>query len=160
MLKLASTAMTGIMVVGLVSVLPAIKADAGRIIAAATQPASIEDAAKTAPQQKQFGPDDISTMVEVYKNNPVRFQRDYAGKSFEAVMPYNPAATDPSFGTNQQYSSLPAVICIRYNDSDKAAIAEWNRNDRIRVHGIIMPAVSAGVALLVNCTFSTETTKN
>jgi len=103
-----------------------------------------------------LGADSLKKMVDTYEQNQIRFNRDYRGKEFEAILPFRAARETffggeytVEFGTKGFLSELGCTV------SDKDAVnrlIDWNKGDRIKVRGVVKD-VSFGAVRLDDCMF-------
>ena len=112
----------------------------------------------SAHAQQMLSADGLSKMVDTYRQNEARFKRDYLGKQFEDTLPFRSAKENLfisdryliGFGTGVFTSDVDCTV------ADKAVmnrIVDWNKGDRIRVHGVVKDVLMGSVQL-DGCLFS------
>jgi pyruvate/2-oxoglutarate dehydrogenase complex dihydrolipoamide acyltransferase (E2) component len=117
------------------------------------------EAAKRAAEEA-LGADSLSKIVDTYRQNEIRFKRDYVGKQFDDVLPFRSAKAKifsedqytVGFGKGMFVSDIDCTV------SDKATmdrVIDWNKGDRIRIRGVIKD-VTMGSVQLDRCQLSEE----
>ena len=85
---------------------------------------------------------DLPSVVGTYKENELRFARDFRGRRFLGTLPFLSAAESPfekgmyrvSFGKGAFLSSLD---CITTSSTQISAVVDWNKGDPIHIDGIV-----------------------
>lgn len=104
---------------------------------------------------QSLGEGDMKKIAGTYEENEMRFKRDFAGKSFSAVLPFRNATEniffkgqyDVGFGKG---NFLADVDCTVSSVADIDRISDWNKGDMISVTGRISD-VTMGVIQLKPC---------
>lgn len=109
----------------------------------------------TVAQAADFGPTDIQRAIETYKQNEIRFGRDFAGKTISFTWTFNRARSRMfsngyvvEFG-NGGFSG--GVECDVNDQATIDTIIEWNKGQRVSVTGTI-DDVTMGTLQLKGCT--------
>jgi hypothetical protein len=95
-----------------------------------------------------FGLADVSSIVNTYKQNSPRFERDFVGKAFSAIMRLDSAHKN-IFGSLTAAFGNSTVVCLDFI-GDTRKIADWNPGDQISVEGTIYD-VTLGTLQLKTC---------
>jgi len=101
---------------------------------------------------------DLPKVVSTYRENEMRFKRDFLGRKFLDVLPFMNSkekifAKDSytvSFGTGRV---LGDVDCTVSSPAAIAEIANWNKGDSIHIEGVVKD-VTFGSVQLNPCTLS------
>jgi hypothetical protein len=101
---------------------------------------------------------DLPKIVSTYRENEMRFKRDFFGKQFSDVLPFRSATENMfskgpyivGFGTGGLLSDLDCKVT---SPEKISIIADWNKGDRIRVEGIVND-VNMGSVRLDPCSLS------
>ena len=101
-----------------------------------------------------FGAKDIQRAIDTYRQNEMRFQRDFVGRSIEFVWVFDKASSR-FFGNGYRVSFgnggfNGGVDCIVSDQETLDKIVEWNKGQRAFVSGTI-DDVSVGDLKLKNC---------
>jgi len=98
---------------------------------------------------------DLPRVVSTYRENEMRFKRDFFGKKFSDVMPFL-KATEKLFSKDSytiSFGESTSADCSVTSPEDISTIANWNKGDKIYVEGIIRD-VTMGSVQLDSCTLS------
>jgi hypothetical protein len=101
---------------------------------------------------------DLPKVVSTYRENEIRFKRDFFGKRFSDVLLFRSVTEniliagkyEVGFGTGQFLSDLDCSVTF---PAEISKIANWNKGDKIRVEGIVQDVVMGSVRLKP-CTLS------
>jgi TPR repeat protein len=102
--------------------------------------------------------DDLPKIAKTYRENEMRFKRDFFGKQFSGVLPFMSAKESMfsegtysvGFGTGNFSSDID---CNVKSPAEIAEIANWNKGDKIRIGGVVKD-VTMGTVVLEPCTLS------
>ncbi len=95
---------------------------------------------------------DLPKIVNTYRENEMRFKRDFLGRSFSDTLPFL-KTTEKIFSKDVYRVSLGGgnvfgdVDCTVSSKADIAVISSWNRGDNIAVEGIIKDVTLGSVQL-------------
>jgi hypothetical protein len=97
---------------------------------------------------------DLPKVVSTYRENEMRFKRDFLGKQFSDVLPFKSATENVflkgsylvGFGNN----IISDVNCTVKSPTEISAIANWNKGDRIHIEGNVKD-VTLGSVNLESC---------
>jgi len=95
-----------------------------------------------------FGVADVPTIVSTYRQNSVRFKRDFVGKTFSAILRFD-SASEHFWGSLTAAFDGGNVICLSIT-GDTTKIADWNQGDHIKVDGTVYD-VTLGALQLKPC---------
>jgi len=93
-----------------------------------------------------LGEPDIATIVNVYRQNSVKFRRDYVGAQFSASLPFKSAGEHWYGGLTASFGN---VVCLDIV-GDTKGIADWREGGLVSVNGTIED-VTLGTVQLKNC---------
>lgn len=101
---------------------------------------------------------DLSRIVGTYRENEMRFKRDFQGRRFADILPFYKTTEKlfskdeytVSFGTGRVAGEIDCTVA---SASGIAEIANWNRGDKVRIEGIVRD-VTIGSVQLESCTLS------
>ena len=88
---------------------------------------------------------DIETMVEVSRQNEVRFNRDYKGRVFSDVLTFK-SMTENTFGSDM-HVDFRGAYCFVSDKAMQQRMIEWNKGHRARVTGVIQTTMFGDIAL-------------
>jgi TPR repeat protein len=99
-----------------------------------------------------LGGDDLPNVVSTYRENEMRFKRDFLGKKFSDVLPFLKATEKlfskddyrVSFGTGKVLGDLDCTVA---SPAEISEIANWNKGDKIHVEGIVKDVTMGSVHL-------------
>jgi uncharacterized protein len=95
---------------------------------------------------------DLSRIVSTYRENEMRFKRDFLGRSFSDTLPFL-KTTEKIFSKDVYRVSLGGgnisgdVDCTVSSPADIAVISNWNKGDNIVVDGVIKDVTLGSVQL-------------
>ena len=144
-----------------------IPSDAAAPIVLATSTPTTPTASSPAPQGIQAAQssspvslttDDLPKIVSTYRENEIRFKRDFVGKLFSDVLPFRSATESMfsggsyriGFGTGGFTSD---VDCRVTSSADISRIVNWNKGEKIHIQGLVKD-VTMGSVQLDRCNFS------
>jgi hypothetical protein len=101
---------------------------------------------------------DLPTVVSTYRDNEMRFKRDFVGRQFSDVLPFKSAKENliikgrymVGFGKGNLTSD---VDCTVTSPVEISTIANWNKGDQIRIEGVVKD-VTLGSVQLDQCRLS------
>jgi len=109
----------------------------------------------TVAQAADYGPTDIQRAIDTYKQNEIRFGRDFAGKTISFTWTFHKARSRMfsngyvvEFG-NGGFSD--GVSCDVSDQGTIDTVIEWNKGQRVSVVGTIYD-VTMGTLQLKECT--------
>jgi hypothetical protein len=124
------------------------------------KPAVAAEPAKLAPAPsapaESFGFGDVHRILETMRENELRFERDYAGKSFDAVGPFYSVTkmTFPWWEYRVAFRGLgSSEVECHFKDDDPAlnAVTGWKKGQLVRVQGAIRGKNLIGDLRLKDC---------
>jgi hypothetical protein len=154
-LRLGSAVMTMLMVLAicLVIVIKSDSASPSLVAATGFGANAAEPTPLPVPPTPVFGASNIPTIVDTYRENQIRFSRDYVGQPFAAVLPFR-SASERWIGSGYRIllsvDSWITVDCIILNQSALNVIANWREGDQVKIEGVI-DDVTLGSLQLKNC---------
>lgn len=106
----------------------------------------------TGVSHAQLSGKDSSEIVNTSRNNELKFNRDYKGKTFSDVLSFK-SASESIFGSS--WSVLfGAVTCSGITDQSVLnEIIDWNKGEKVSVTGTVYNTI-LGTILLDNCRFA------
>ena len=99
---------------------------------------------------------DLATIVQVSRNNDVRFDQLYKGHYFTGTGTFKSASSPIGIGTIMRVSfswSAPDVFCARHSVQDSEAV-HWTNNTKLQVEGTIRETTMGDVGLMSDCRFT------
>jgi hypothetical protein len=95
---------------------------------------------------------DLPKIVSTYRENEMRFKRDFFGKQFSDVLQFRSATEHMlfkgtyivGFGTGSFVSDLDCKVT---SPAEISIIADWNGGDQIRIEGIVKNVTMGSVDL-------------
>ena len=93
-----------------------------------------------------------------YRENGIRFKRDFYGKRFSDILPFRDAKETVIFKGRYivgfgKGGFLSDLDCTVTSQAVISTVANWNKGDRIRVEGVVKD-VTMGSVELDGCTLS------
>ena len=82
-----------------------------------------------------FGAADVPNIVNTYRQNSIKFKRDFVGKTFSANLRFD-SATEHWCGALTATFNGSSIVCLSIT-GDTAKIADWNPGDHIKVDGTV-----------------------
>jgi hypothetical protein len=101
-----------------------------------------------------FGPTDIAKAIDTYKQNEIRFKRDYVGRMISFGWTFAGASSRLFGGYRVEFGNGgwgDNVACDVKDQATLDKVVEWNKGQLVTVTGTI-DDVSIGDLLLKNCT--------
>jgi hypothetical protein len=96
-----------------------------------------------------FSNRDIPRIVETSRDNEIRFNRDYKGKTFSGVLPFY-SATEKVIGSGylvQFGETSSGVYCFISDKRILDRVIDWNKGKLVRVSGTIRTTMFGSIAL-------------
>ena len=95
---------------------------------------------------------DLPKIVSTYRENGMRFKRDFFGRQFSDVLPFRGATENMffkgtytvGFGTGSFLSDLDCTVT---SPAEISIIADWHKGDQIRIEGIVNDVAMGSVKL-------------
>src|SRR5262245_16805917 len=100
----------------------------------------------------ELGPQDIQRAVDTYKQNEIRFERDFKGRTIGFTWIFYKASSRLfSNGYRVSFGNNGDVVCTVQDPKVLDQIVEWNKGQKVSVSGTI-DDVTFGTLYLQGCT--------
>lgn len=101
---------------------------------------------------QDLGESDLKKIAGTYSENEMRYKRDFAGKSFSAVLPFRSAKENMFFKGQYRVGFgrggfTSDVDCTIDNTADVNRVTDWNKGDMIHVSGVVSDVTMGSVEL-------------
>ena len=126
----------------------AISMNNGAEVGTSPTPTTVTAPKKSVPITERpvdFTARDIETIVEVSRQNEVRFNRDYKGRVFSDVLMFK-SMTENTFGSDM-HVNFRGAYCFVSDKAMQQRMIEWNKGHRARVTGVIGTTMFGDIAL-------------